>query len=84
MGPGKLMVSRKDELGSVDVKDMVALVRRFEDGKYVATLTPPKPGGPVLPPPPTAASLELPARDVASLGGLLGVPSGYGPLLAAS
>jgi molybdopterin-containing oxidoreductase family membrane subunit len=85
-GKGKLMVSRKDELGSVDVKDMVALVRRFEGGKYVATLEAPKPGGPVLPPVPfpEAGPTALPARDVASLGGLLGSPSGYGPLFAAS
>ncbi len=84
MGPGKLMVSRKDELGPVDVKDMVALVRRFKDGKYVATLTPPKLGGPVLPPPPTAASLDPLTRDAVAVGGLLASPSGAGPLLAYS
>jgi mono/diheme cytochrome c family protein len=77
MGPGKLMQSRKAELGSVDVKDMVALVRHFEGGKWVPEPPPPALGGPIL-------SLDLPARDAASLGGLLGSPSGYGPLLAAS
>jgi mono/diheme cytochrome c family protein len=76
-GKGKLMVSRKAELGSVDVKDMVALVRRFEGGKYVVEPPPVKSVGPIL-------SLDLPARDAASLGGLLGSPSGYGPLFAAS
>jgi mono/diheme cytochrome c family protein len=76
-GPGKLMVSRKAELGSVDVKDMVALVRRFEGGKWVVEPPPPPPVGPIL-------SLDLPAGDAAALGGLLGSPSGYGPLLAAS
>jgi mono/diheme cytochrome c family protein len=84
-GKGKLMVSRKDELGSVDVKDMVALVRRFEGGKYVAQLEAPKPGGPVLPPVPGIEPLDLPARgEFAALGGLLGSPPGYGPFLAVS
>jgi mono/diheme cytochrome c family protein len=82
-GPGKLMVSRRAELGSVDVKDMVALVRRFEGGKYVVDLEKAKPSGPALPPPiPEPVTLDLPARDVAALGGLLGSPSGYGPLFA--
>jgi len=84
-GKGKFMLPRKAELGSVDVKDMVALVRRFEGGKYVAKLETPKPLGPVLPPAvPEAAPPDLAARDVAALGGLLGSPSGYGPLFAAS
>ncbi len=83
-GKGKLMVSRKQELGSVDVKDMVALVRRFEGGKFDVELEAAKTPGPPLPPLPQTAPPNLPARDVATLGGLLGSPSGYGPLLAAS
>jgi len=83
-GKGKFMLPRKAELGSVDVKDMVALMRRFEGGKYVAELEAAKPGGPVLPPVPETAPLELAPRDVAALGGLLGSPSGYEPLFGAS
>ena len=41
-GKGKFMLPMKDKLGSVDVKQMVALVRRFEGGKQIVPLQPPR------------------------------------------
>jgi cytochrome c oxidase cbb3-type subunit 3 len=46
-GKGPLMKSRKEELGTVDVKDMVALVRGFEGGKQVVEMVMPGEGFPV-------------------------------------
>jgi mono/diheme cytochrome c family protein len=46
-GKGPLMKSRKEELGTVDVKDMVALVRGFESGKQVVDMVMPGEGFPV-------------------------------------
>jgi mono/diheme cytochrome c family protein len=54
-GKGKFMLPMKDKLGTVDVKDMVALVRAFEGGKKVVPLATPKPPGP--PPPEGIAKL---------------------------
>jgi cbb3-type cytochrome c oxidase subunit III len=48
-GKGKFMLSMKDKLGSVNVKEMVALVRKFEGGKQVIPVASPKYFGP--PPP---------------------------------
>ena len=45
------MLPMKDKLGTVDVKEMVALVRGFEGGKHVVPLEAPKPEGPVCRPP---------------------------------
>jgi len=59
-GKGKFMLPRKAELGSVDVKDMVALMRRFEGGKYVVPLEVAAPLGSVLPPTPGAAPPTVP------------------------
>jgi mono/diheme cytochrome c family protein len=49
-GKGKFMLPMKDKLGSVDVTQMVAMVRKFEGGKQVVPLAGPPPGGT---PPPT-------------------------------
>ncbi|HEV3444696.1 MAG TPA: c-type cytochrome [Gemmataceae bacterium] len=48
-GKGKFMLPMKDKLGSVDVKQMVALVRAFEGGKQVVALEAPKAPGPPAP-----------------------------------
>jgi len=45
-GKGKFMLPMKDKLGSVDAKQMVALVRRFEGGKQIVPLQAPKAPGP--------------------------------------
>jgi len=49
-GKGKFMLPMKDKLGTVDVKQMVALVRSLEGGKHVIEPEAPKAPGP---PPPT-------------------------------
>lgn len=48
-GKGKFMLPMTDKLGSVDVKQMVALVRKFEGGKQVVPLQAPKAPGPPAP-----------------------------------
>jgi mono/diheme cytochrome c family protein len=63
-GNGKFMLPMKDKLGSVDVSQMVALIRGFQGGKQVIPLAaPPLPG----PPPPTeivkSPDLGKPAGD---------------------
>lgn len=55
-GKGKFMLPMKAVLGTVDVKDMVALVRKFKEGKQVIPLE--KPKGPGVPPPLTPPSPE--------------------------
>jgi mono/diheme cytochrome c family protein len=86
-GKGKFMLPMKDKLGSIDVKQMVSLVRGFEDGKQTVELEGPKPEGPSLPYVPQIAPDPV-AVDAGPLGttavGLLVGPAGYGPLLAAS
>jgi mono/diheme cytochrome c family protein len=70
-GKGKFMLPMKDKLGSVDVKQMVALIRGFEGGKQVVALAaPPAPGPPapvvvtaptkLLEPGPQATKIEQP------------------------
>ena len=70
-GKGKFMLPMKDKLGPVDVKEMAALVRKFEGGKQVIAVEGPKlPGppapltGPVAPP---LAELGGPALPASSL-----------------
>jgi mono/diheme cytochrome c family protein len=48
-GKGKFMLPMKDKLGSVDAKEMVALVRRFDGGKQIIPLELPKAPGPPAP-----------------------------------
>jgi len=48
-GKGKFMLPQKDKLGTVDVKQMVALVRGFEGGKQILALEAPKPEGQAIP-----------------------------------
>jgi mono/diheme cytochrome c family protein len=48
-GKGKFMLPMTDKLGSVDVKQMVALVRGFNGGKQVIPLQAPKAPGPPAP-----------------------------------
>jgi mono/diheme cytochrome c family protein len=75
-GKGKFMLPMKDKLGPVNVKDMVALIRKFEGGKQIIPVAPPKNYGP--PPPdkivsPTVGNTPPPTAD----GGgppLVGVP----------
>ncbi len=56
-GKGQFMLPMKDKLGTVDVKQMVALVRAFEGGKQVVALAAPKPEGPAIPKPPPDLTL---------------------------
>ncbi len=65
---GKFMLPMTDKLGSVDVKQMVALVRGFKGGKQVIPLETPKapgPPAPVVVTAPTAilSTPGLPTRD---------------------
>jgi mono/diheme cytochrome c family protein len=48
LGKGKFMLANSDKLGSVDVKQMVTLVRGFEGGKQVVPIEEPKLAGPVV------------------------------------
>jgi cbb3-type cytochrome c oxidase subunit III len=70
-GKGKFMLPMKDKLGSVDTKDMVALVRGFDGGKQIIPLEAPKAFGPppqvvdttptaILTPPGTGPKTEQP------------------------
>jgi len=56
-GKGKFMLPMKEKLGTVDVKQMVALVRAFEGGKQIVKLEGPKPEGPPIPKAPPDPSL---------------------------
>jgi len=85
-GKGMFMRSMKTELGTVDVKQMVALVRGFEGGKQIIEPEPvkkvgiPIPGSEEYPDPLPVDGVALAANTV----GLLGSASGHGPFLAAS
>src|SRR5262249_23006079 len=61
-GKGKFMLPMKDNLGTVDEKQMVPRVGGFKGGKQVIALEPPKPPGPPAPlvVPPPAAILSTP------------------------
>ena len=48
-GKGKFMLPMKDKLGSVDVQQMVALVRAFEGGQQTIAVEGPKAPGPEAP-----------------------------------
>lgn len=56
-GKGKFMLPMKDKLGTVDVKQMVALVRAFQGGKQIVPLEAPK-----LPGPPAPAIISAPTE----------------------
>jgi mono/diheme cytochrome c family protein len=64
LGKGKFMLPMSDKLGSVDVKQMVALVRAFQGGKQVIPVEAPKLPGPPAPvtvaPPSAILSTPLP------------------------
>jgi mono/diheme cytochrome c family protein len=60
-GKGKFMLPMQDKLGTVDVKQMVALVRGFEGGKQVIPLEAPKAPGPPAPVVATAPTVTAPA-----------------------
>jgi mono/diheme cytochrome c family protein len=79
-GKGKFMLPMKDKLGTVDVKQMVSLVRGFEGGKQVVALEPVKPEGPPLPPVP--ADLLPGVVTGAKVTGLLASAAGNGAVLA--
>jgi len=58
-GKGKFMLPMKDKLGTVDVKQMVAVIRSFKGGKHVIPVQGPKLPGPPAPhqaAPPTAGA----------------------------
>jgi mono/diheme cytochrome c family protein len=59
-GKGKFMLPMTDKLGSVDVKQMVALVRKFKGGKQIVPLQAPKAPGPPAPMVVTAPTSILP------------------------
>jgi quinol-cytochrome oxidoreductase complex cytochrome b subunit len=50
-GPGKFMVAQEDKLGATDVGEMVKYLKKFQDGKQVVEVKPPRiiPPGPVDP-----------------------------------
>lgn len=48
-GKGKFMLPMKDKLGSVDVREMVALMRAFEGGRQTIAVEGPKAPGPEAP-----------------------------------
>jgi len=48
-GKGKFMLPMKDKIGSVDVQQMVALIRAFEGGQQVIAVEGPKVPGPEAP-----------------------------------
>ncbi len=62
-GKGKFMLSMKDKLGSVNVHDMVALIRKFEGGKQVIPVAPPKYFGP-----PPSDKIESPIAGLTNSG----------------
>ncbi len=63
------MLPMTDKLGSVDVKQMVALVRGFKGGKQVIPLQAPKAPGPPAPLVVTAPTGDsFPSGDCASHG----------------
>jgi len=76
-GKGKFMLPMKDKLGPVDVKQMVALVRKFEGGKQVIAVE-----GPKLPGPPAPATAATPLAIVG--GHLPAVTLPEEPLVAPS
>jgi mono/diheme cytochrome c family protein len=82
-GKGKFMLPMKDKLGSIDVKQMVALVRGFEGGKQTVELEGVKLEGPPIPPVPEVPGyVSVDAGELgATTAGLLVSPSGSGPLL---
>ena len=86
-GKGKFMLPMKDKIGSVDVKQMVTLVRGFNSGQQIIEPEPIKTEGPILKPdqaiPSDLLSQELAAMAAGSAS-FMGSPSGYGPLLASS
>ncbi len=47
-GKGKFMLPMKDKIGTVDVSQMVKLIRGFDGGKQVIALEAPKAAGPVI------------------------------------
>ncbi len=49
LGKGKFMLPNADKLGTVDMKQMVALVRGFEGGKQIVPVEEPKAIGPQVP-----------------------------------
>jgi mono/diheme cytochrome c family protein len=59
LGKGKFMLPMSDKLGTVDVKQMVALVRGFQDGKQIISVEAPKLPGPPAPVTVTAPSAIL-------------------------
>jgi mono/diheme cytochrome c family protein len=81
-GKGKFMAPMKDKLGTIDVKQMVSLVRGFEGGKQIIPIETPKLEGPPIP---LDLSDLLPGIVLgAKTTGMLASPAGNGSLLVAS
>jgi mono/diheme cytochrome c family protein len=87
LGKGKFMRPMADKLGTVDIKQIVALVRGFQGGKQVIPLgapAGPKPFAPVIVATP---STPTPSTDLPVLGATIvasiSSPTGQGPVLAA-
>ena len=76
-GKGKFMLPMKDKLGTVDVNQMVALVRGFKDGKQIIEVEAPKKIGPLPPVDPLArVDIVPPPLSTEPKNPLLVVPSG--------
>jgi mono/diheme cytochrome c family protein len=78
LGKGKFMLPSSDKLGSVDIKEMVALVRGFQEGKQVVPVEEPKLPGPPAPVIVTAPSepLSIPLVTTQKAGQPLVAPPG--------
>lgn len=76
-GKGKFMLPMKDKLGTVDVEQMVSLVRGFQDGTQVIEVEGPKLPGP---PPPVVAAVP----NTLPQGALTQPPPSEQPLAAPS
>jgi mono/diheme cytochrome c family protein len=87
LGKGKFMRPMADKLGSVDIKQIVALVRGFQGGKQVIPLEAPAVPGPSAPVIVATPSTPTPSTDLQVLGasivGSISSPPGQGSFLAA-
>jgi mono/diheme cytochrome c family protein len=81
LGKGKFMLPMSDKLGTIDMKNMVELVRNFKRGQVIP-MQEPKRGGFVVPPANgEPLSTDLPALGASSVG-MMGSPLAQGPYLA--
>jgi mono/diheme cytochrome c family protein len=87
LGKGKFMRPMADKLGTVDMRQIVALVRGFQGGKQVIPSEAPAVPGPSVPVIVATPSTPTPSTDLPALGasivGSISFPPGQGSFLAA-